>query len=491
MKEHTYKVKGMHCASCEILIEKKLLGLPGVKSTEASTPMGEVLVEYEGNLNLDRINELFSEDGYRFSENREVVGEGKSTDPTLLIAIVIIIGALFLILNNLGITNLINVNSQSSLLMFFAFGAVAGISSCAALVGGMVLSMSKQWSSEGGMKPHLMFNLGRIISFTVLGAVLGLVGGKLSSSLAGFTPFLVLGISLIMILLAFQMLGIKYFQRFVVTVPKSLTRYIADEKNFKGRYMPIIMGALTFFLPCGFTITTQSIALLSGNPVSGLLIMLAFVLGTTPMLLAIGYSSSKLSASRQWSMIFTKAAGVLVLFFAIFNINSQLNVLGISSINDVGIKQTNASPRDGLPQIVNGNQIIKMTASSTGYSPNYFKVRVGVPVRWEIDDTGTSGCTNAIISRNLFPEQITLTPGQKSIKEFTPTKIGKYKFSCWMGMINGVIEVVEANISPNTSDNVKKNDDSLISSGTSGCGGCGGGNSTSCPMMGGYQNGNN
>ena len=84
-----------------------------------------------------------------------------------------------------------------------------------------------------------------------------------------------------------------------------------------------------------------------------------------------------------------------------------------------------------------------MDASSRGYSPNYFKVRVGIPVRWEITDKGTSGCTNAIISKSLFEGEILLTPGQTSIKEFTPEKPGKYKFSCWMGMVSGTIEVVD------------------------------------------------
>lgn len=85
-----------------------------------------------------------------------------------------------------------------------------------------------------------------------------------------------------------------------------------------------------------------------------------------------------------------------------------------------------------------------MTASASGYSPNYFKVKSGQQIRWEITDTGTSGCTNAIIARSLFQGQIDLVPGTTSIKEFTaPTTPGTYRFSCWMGMISGTIEIVE------------------------------------------------
>jgi len=175
--------------------------------------------------------------------------------------------------------------------------------------------------------------------------------------------------------------------------------------------------------------------------------MLLFALGTLPMLLAIGISSVSFSKRPHLSFRFLKVAGFLVLFFALYNINSQFNVLGLSSFNDVGNKiiQPPNVKEEGFVPIVNGKQILKMEASSSGYSPNYFKVKAGILVRWEIKDIGTSGCTNAVISRSLFDGPINLTPGQTSIKEFTPTKPGKYKFSCWMGMVSGTIEVVDKN----------------------------------------------
>ncbi len=48
MKQHTYYIKGMHCASCEILIEKKLLEMGGIKSADASTGKGQVVVMCDG-----------------------------------------------------------------------------------------------------------------------------------------------------------------------------------------------------------------------------------------------------------------------------------------------------------------------------------------------------------------------------------------------------------------------------------------------------------
>ncbi|MFH1036548.1 MAG: sulfite exporter TauE/SafE family protein [Patescibacteria group bacterium] len=500
MKEHIYYVKGMHCASCEILIEKKLLELKGIESVEASADKGEVIVESEGEVpETEKLNGLFKKEGYIFSESSvepKTRFDLKNFFINLGIGLLIIVG--FVALSRSGLSELVNTTSKSSLPVFFFFGLVAGLSSCAALVGGLILSMSKQWDdlySKGEhsfsrkMQPHLIFNSGRIISYVLLGALLGAIGSRLQISLE-FTSILVIAVSLIMVILGLQMLGIKALSKFQITMPRIITRKVADESNFKGRYMPFLMGALTFFLPCGFTITAQGMALISGSAIQGGLIMLFFVLGTLPMLLFIGFSSVKFAEKPHLSSRFLRVAGVLVLFFAFFNINNQLNVLGAPNFNSLVSRQnfsnqTNQIDEKDFPPIVNGKQILKMNASASGYTPNYFKVKAGIPVRWEITDKGTSGCTNAVISRNLFDGQISLTPGQTSVKEFTPTTPGKYKFSCWMGMISGTIEVINTDSSQGIQGssngvNAQVNGD-IIPSGATGCG-CGGGGSGSCSI---------
>lgn len=470
VKECTYYVKGMHCASCEILIEKKLLELGNIESAEASSDKNRVFIVYKGEKpNIDRLNKIFKEENYHFSDQPEKVAEEKEKNNFFLIvgmALIVIIG--FFLVKNSGLAGLVNVNSTSSLPMFFFLGLLAGVSSCAALVGGLILSMSKQWtetyseknSTLEKLQPHLMFNIGRLVSYTILGAVIGAIGSKLQISLT-FTSVLITVVSVMMIFLALQMLGIKAFRRFQFTMPKFITRGITNETKFQGKYMPFLMGAFTFFLPCGFTITAQGLALISGSALQGALIMLFFALGTLPALLVIGLSAVKFSQKPHLAGKFLKIAGILVLFFALYNINTQLNVLGFSSFSDIKFDSSsqqstnNNDSEEGLPPIVNGKQVIKMDASSSGYKPNYFKVKTGTPVIWEITDTGTSGCTNAIISRGLFADEIPLTPGKVSVKEFTPTKTGKYKFSCWMGMVSGIIEVVDGTgvISQNNTSN--------------------------------------
>ncbi|MFA6027835.1 MAG: sulfite exporter TauE/SafE family protein [Patescibacteria group bacterium] len=339
----------------------------------------------------------------------------------LFIAIVFVLMVLiiFWALSELGLLNIINVSDKSSLFAFFILGLIAGVSSCASLVGGLVLSMKKT-------QPHILFNLSRLVSFVFFGALLGGIGSQLRLS-ASFTSLLVIAVSLVMIILAFRMLNIAWFNR--IKIPyfkKILTR---------TDYMPLTMGFLTFFLPCGFTMTAQSLALISGSFIQGALIMLMFALGTLPMLIFIGFTSVKFSQKPKYYNQFNYFAAILILIFAFFNINNQFNILGWPSV-------TTVNQTKGLSISSNNQQIIKMNASSQGYSPNYFQVKAGVPVRWEITDMGTSGCTNAIIAKGLFNDEIKLIPGKTVTKEFTPEKPGKYAFSCWMGMISGTIEVI-------------------------------------------------
>ena len=99
----------------------------------------------------------------------------------------------------------------------------------------------------------------------------------------------------------------------------------------------------------------------------------------------------------------------------------------------------------GLAPIVDGKQEIKMTVLGVDYSPSVFKVKAGIPVKWEITSSGQPGCASgAVIANGLVESPIYLNPeqGQVKVVEFTPQNPGVYKFSCSMNMARGTIEVV-------------------------------------------------
>jgi len=116
-------------------------------------------------------------------------------------------------------------------------------------------------------------------------------------------------------------------------------------------------------------------------------------------------------------------------------------ILGYTFLKPGGQTNQNTS---GLVPIVDGKQVVAMTVKAANYSPNYFKVKAGVPVRWEITSSGQPGCASGEIIANGITGPIYLNPqqGQVKIVEFTPQTPGTYKFNCAMNMARGTIEVV-------------------------------------------------
>lgn len=86
-------------------------------------------------------------------------------------------------------------------------------------------------------------------------------------------------------------------------------------------------------------------------------------------------------------------------------------------------------------------QIIQMTESANGYTPNAFTIKKGVPVRWEIEASSDRTCASALLVPD-YQIRAFLTPG-KNVIEFTPQKIGEIGFSCSMRMFTGTFKVIE------------------------------------------------
>lgn len=342
----------------------------------------------------------------------------KKSNPLFLVISVILIFLLF-VLNQNNILPLLSLDSQSSLPLFFLLGILASLSSCSAVIGGLLLSISPNWPN---FKSHLLFNLSRIITFIVLGSLLGLLGSFINIS-SSFFPIIIMVVSLIMIYFSLPLLGINLPKLSIF--PKKILN-----KTFSQNLSPIIFGVLTFLLPCGFTFTAQSSALISASPIRGSLILLLFVLGTTPSLLLIGFFSSKLFKNPTLSQKFSILAGILILFFALSNIFTQTKSLFLSNYNSPTITS-------------NQQQIINMVVTNSAYSPNYFEVKTNTPIIWQITPKGITSCTTTIISPSILDKPIKLSPYQTTSVEFTIKKPGTYRFFCSMGMVTGIIKAVD------------------------------------------------
>lgn len=450
MPKQKYYIQGMHCPSCELLIKEEMQKIPGIISADVSLQRESVDFEYEKErLDVDKLNRRFEKQGYRFF--KEPPARHKNKAWCEVFAAVLLVIAVFLIISKLGLASFVNINPSSSLPAFFFFGFIAGISSCAALIGGLVLSLSKSWnvhSEKNKMKPHFLFNLGRLVSFSIFGAILGFVGEKFIIS-PSLTSALVIFISMIMLVLAFQMLGIKTFNRFRMALPKNISTYAASGKGLL-KDTPFLIGFVTFLLPCGFTIIAEGAAILSGSPAGGLSIMLLFALGTMFPLMAIGFSSNKLLNNKSSSEKFLKMVGILVIFLVIYNIDFQFGISQSLLRKEADISGFSRTASDHAfetdpDSLAKDERIIKSIYTySSDIQPNAFEIKKGQRVRFEVDTKENGlGCMSTIMIPGVWNTPLPLKAGKTLVMEFTPDKTGTYQITCAMGVPRGTIKVVD------------------------------------------------
>jgi sulfite exporter TauE/SafE/copper chaperone CopZ len=455
MKKCNINIKGMHCRSCELLIEDELQKVPGIERVSVSHQTGVAELFYRHGFNEQAVAHAIQNAGYSIGVNEKphIFSRNHWDYVDVGIAFFMVM-TVFLLAKTFGLFNLGSSisGSYSSLPIVFIVGLTAGVSTCMAMVGGLVLGAAARFSAQNPnasalekFKPHLFFNLGRITSYTVLGGVVGFAGSlfQLSTSVLGI---LTVTVGLVMLLLGGQLIEIfPVLKRISFTLPKGISRILGIKEQTQSEYSDkgaAIMGASTFFLPCGFTQAMQLFAMSTGSPVTGALTMGVFALGTAPGLLSVGGLTSVIKGEA--AKMFFKVAGVVVVLLALFNISNGLNLLGIGP-NVLGAfntkAATNTTATDSNVTIANGVQEVRMTQDSSGYTPNSFTIKKGTPVKWIVTSTDVNTCASSIVSQQLGVRQA-LQLGENIIN-FTPTETGTIRFSCMMGMYNGSFNVVD------------------------------------------------
>lgn len=438
-------IKGMHCASCEIILEKELMKIKGISKCKLSHRKGTLDIECEGEMPIKEIEEAVYKCGYHVvPEEQKKIKEKKNKleDYIQLVFIFIGIAAIAYFFQKFEITRFFpEFGNQASILIALLLGLVASFSTCLVIVGGIVLSFGNMYQVHEDAKhpliskslPHIYFHIGRIAGFAILGGILGLIGSKINYSLT-FTGYLTIVVAIIMLYIGLQIIGLlPSITKLGFHLPKKLSRKIHSLEEKNHPLMPMIIGVLTFLLPCGFTQSMQVAAIASGSFFTGALIMGAFALGTFPALFSLGLGSSY--AKKMKFGFLNKVIGTVVIFFALYSFNSGLVLSGSSFTLDFW------SGGDAIEAVQDDNvQVIKMDVDWV-FVQNEFVIKKGVPVRWEINGENISGCSNEIAIPRLNISQ-KIEEGVNII-EFTPEETGVIPFSCWMGMLGGKFIVVE------------------------------------------------
>ncbi|MDD2704288.1 MAG: sulfite exporter TauE/SafE family protein [Acidocella sp.] len=442
------KVDNMHCAACEVRVERKIRALPGVNKVHVSHVSGQAKVSVTGgNLKLQDFEDALVSDGYTVSWWAEraqtklaATGGNTSRDYAEVGSILLLLLAVWSLLSHFELLPKgLAINDHMSYGFVFLIGVVAAFSSCLAVTGGLLLSVAAKYNEQypnldgwQKFKPTLYFNAGRVISYTILGGAVGGLGSVFTLSQRGNGILSILA-SLVMIILGFQLLHLfPWMRRLQPRMPNALAHRIHDFSGKSGttRSAPLVLGALTFFLPCGFTQALQFYVLSTGNPMTGALTMLAFSLGTLPSLLSLSMVSSFARGSFQTH--FLRFAGVVVVLVGFWNIKNGL------ALADINLPWTsfnaNSDSASSVPlPIIGGVQTAKMTINGYDYSPSHFTVQAGVPVKWQIDGSNATGCARIVLSSSLKIAKY-VSPDQVTTVTFIPREAGNYSFSCPMGM---------------------------------------------------------
>jgi len=446
LKTEKLRIEGMTCINCQNKIENNLLSTTGVRSAAVNYGAGTAVITYdEGVISLDKIEAVIEKLDYRVLPD----GEGRNTGAGRMAGMMIIIVALYVLLEYFGVLNMLAPSGLADVTMGYGMLFVIGLMTsvhCIAMCGGINLSQCIPRGNGTGesrlsvLEPSLLYNLGRVVSYTVIGFIVGALGSAITFSVnAQGIMKLIAGI--FMIIMGINLLGIfPYLSRLNPGMPKIFAQKIHKEKEQSRS--PLIVGLLNGLMPCGPLQAMQIYALSTGDPFAGALSMFLFSIGTLPLMFGLGAVSSALGKKFTAKVMTVGAVLVVVLGLSMFSQGWSMSGFTPSGMTNNIYAQTQAEKKAKNPNDV---QIINSTLSSYGY-PN-ITVRVGVPVKWIIDAPKGSinGCNNRIFIQEYGIEH-RFTVGRNVI-EFMPAKTGRFQYSCWMGMIRAAITVTEAAVS--------------------------------------------
>ena len=450
-------IEGMTCVNCQNRIEQALRNIAGISKVYVSYSKGQAEIEFDNDiLTLDRIIAVIQNLDYKVVKKRKI-DYSEFVNRAVTFAIIIL---LYCLLQRFGILNLLVpsmlADSKMSYGMLFIVGLLTSVH-CIAMCGGINLSQCIPEADDDNGKtpknkiifPSLLYNTGRVISYSVIGFLLGGMGMLLTGGGRMGIPLLLQGIlkiiaGLFMVIMGINMLGwIPVLRKFQIKFPQRLTDKINKKRRRENR--PFFVGLLNGLMPCGPMQSMQIIALGSGNPVSGAAAMLMFSLGTVPLMLGFGSMVSALG--KKYTKIVMRVGSVLVVVLGLAMLSQGVSLSGINmyrtGTESAGIESEDTEELNVAKISASGDMQYVNSELDFGTYPE-ITVYSGIPVKWTINvpEEVINGCNYKMVI-NTYGITHEFTPGENVI-EFIPGESGTVQYTCWMGMINGKINIIDA-----------------------------------------------
>lgn len=339
------------------------------------------------------------------------------------------------------------------LLAVLTTGLLAGGVSCAAVQGGLLAGLitrqrntaptSRSWRPQlaDDLAPVGGFLVGKLLSHTVAGALLGLLGGAMQLA-PGVQTGLQIVAGLLIITFGLAQLGVAGVRKIVIEPPLSWLRIVRNRARSQAALAPAMLGVATVLIPCGVTLSVAALAVTSGSALAGATTMAVFVIGTMPLFAALGYAARK--AATAWRGRLALITGLVVVAMGLYTLNGGLERSG-SPLAASRIGQTlglAAAPADTTTvSLSDGRQTAVITASTGSYRPGNVQVKAGVPTTLVVQSENAQGCVQSFVIPSLGEQRILPATGETRIELGVLGK-GTLDYSCGMGMYTGVITVV-------------------------------------------------
>jgi len=442
-------VLGMTCRSCEIRINRHVSQLRDVESVAASAPRSRVVIESSRPLRYRSIERAIRQAGYEIG-----VTPWLARDPKIWVTAglgILLVAVLAVLAQATGLSQLTSGAgdlSKGGLVVALLLGLAAGVSTCMALVGGLILALSASFQAStstprtglAAMRPAAVFLAGRIAGYGLFGALLGALGATITMPPL-VTAVLMIVVAIVMTILGTRLTGLSpRIAGWSPTLPMGLGRSLGlgGTARTGAGYSDIraaTLGAASFFLPCGFTQAVQIFALSTGSPLFGAALLATFALGTAPGLLALAGVPVVVPSGARPHLL--RLVGVVVLAFAVLNANAGLQLAGIS-LPGVGFAAA-AAPSSILT--ADGKQLPTTYQNADGYSPANVAIYAGIPTVWTVQSRTVTTCAaTLVIPAWGTGAQLRLGPNVFNLPALPK---GVIRYTCAMGMYSGSITVVD------------------------------------------------
>lgn len=425
MKQIYIKIDGMHCSHCEMTIRNTLLKIKNIESVEFDGNIA--CIKYKGNLDKNKLIDAILNKDYITKE--EYISEDiRKLKSNIELKEFIIITFFILIIiwsiNKLFGFNVFNaiptIDSNITYGMLFITGLLTSIH-CISMCGAINLMAVIPVGSKRNLRNPILYNIGRVLSYIIIGGIVGLIGSVFSISNI-ISGFIILIAAVLMFLMALNMLGVIKLKR------------IKFSSFERGKHNAFVIGLLNGFMPCGPLQAMQVYALSTGSFINGALSMFLFGMGTVPLMLCTGVLLNL--AKGKGKILINKIASILILLLSLVMLNRALLILNIDIFkifNDYG--SFTAS------KIENGIQVVEFDLSYDNYQDIILQKDIPVKMIIHVDKKNLTGCNNEIII-NEFNIKQELKEGDNII-EFTPKEEATITYTCWMNMIKNTIKVID------------------------------------------------